>query len=351
MPSIDVEKLLEKISEEAPCGENLEYDPALQTLESVATFKPAQEFGDTVVPAEEPDWNKVQTLATEILLRTKDLRVVASYLTRAVVHTDGFLGCAQALLLIRGYLEQYWDTVHPQLDPDDDLDPISRINAINALSDSQTILRSLRHSPLIHTQGVGVFSLRDMDIAAGKIILSNDEESAPAPTQTIIDGALMGSELSELQKNTTAINDSLDSIKQIRKLLIDLVDVESAPQLGALTTELTHAQTVLGKELSRRGIADAVPSKSGAEASSDDIVQAGAGGSLTGEVNSRTDVNQMLDKICDYYTRHEPSSPVPLLLQRAKRLASMGFMELINDLASDGVPQAKKIMGVDEKKS
>ncbi|VAW85116.1 Uncharacterized protein ImpA, partial [hydrothermal vent metagenome] len=303
-------------------------------------------------PAEEPDWNKVQTLATDILLRTKDLRVVASYLTRAVIHTDGFLGCAQALLLIRGYLEQYWDTVHPQLDPDDNLDPISRINAINALSDPQTILRSLRHSPLVHTQGVGVFSLRDMDIAAGKIILSNDEEGAAPPTQAIIDGALMGSELNELQENTTAINDSLDSIKQIRKLLIDLVDVESAPQLGELTTELTHAQTVLGKELSRRGIADAVPSKSGAEVSSDDVVKAGAGGSLTSsEVNSRAEVNQMLDKICDYYTRHEPSSPVPLLLQRAKRLASMGFMELINDLASDGVSQAEKVMGVDEKKS
>ncbi len=350
MSSIDIEKLSEKISEQAPCGENLEYDPAIQALESAATAKPAQEFGDTVVPAEEPNWDNVKTLAIDILLRTKDLNIVATYLAHALVHTDGFSGCAQALSLIRVYIEQYWDTVHPQLDPDDNLDPISRVNAINALSDPQTIIQSLRRSPLVTAQGIGVFSLRDLDIAAGKITLPKEDESAP-PTQALIDGALMKCPLDILQKTATAINESLVSIKHIKKRLMDLVGLETAPQLKELSTGLTHARSVLKKELLRRGAdSEVVASETAPETSESDAVQVTANSRPVGEISSRTDVAQMLDKICDYYHRQEPSSPVPLLLQRAKRLVSMDFMELVKDLASDGVPQMEKIVGMDEKK-
>src|SRR4029077_15276883 len=41
---------------------------------------------------------------------------------------------------------------------------------------------------------------------------------------------------------------------------------------------------------------------------------AGAGGAfLRGDLRSREDVVRALDAICAYYSRHEPSSPVPLL--------------------------------------
>ena len=54
---------------------------------------------------------------------------------------------------------------------------------------------------------------------------------------------------------------------------------------------------------------------------------------------------RVLDKACDYFERHEPSSPVPLLLRRAKRLVSKDFMEILRDLAPDGVSQAENIGG------
>lgn len=53
----------------------------------------------------------------------------------------------------------------------------------------------------------------------------------------------------------------------------------------------------------------------------------------------------MLDLICDYYARCEPSSPVPLLLKRAKRLVFMDFIEIIKDLAPDGLSQVELIRG------
>jgi type VI secretion system protein ImpA len=64
-------------------------------------------------------------------------------------------------------------------------------------------------------------------------------------------------------------------------------------------------------------------------------------------VNSRQDVIRLLDKICAYYQRHEPSSPVPLLLNRARRLVDKNFMEILEDLAPEGLGQARQVGGIE----
>jgi type VI secretion system protein ImpA len=53
----------------------------------------------------------------------------------------------------------------------------------------------------------------------------------------------------------------------------------------------------------------------------------------------------MIDKILAYYQRYEPSSPVPMLLERAKRLAPMSFMEVMENLAPDSMQQLNVIRG------
>ena len=54
-----------------------------------------------------------------LLPKSKDLRI-AVYLTRAAVRTDGLAGLADGLEVLAGFVEKYWDGVHPQLDPDDE---------------------------------------------------------------------------------------------------------------------------------------------------------------------------------------------------------------------------------------
>lgn len=347
MANLDIEKLLLEISSDEPCGKDLEYDPMFQELESAATSRPAQEFGDTVMPAEEPDWRNVQGMALDLLSRTKDLRIASIYLSQAVISTGGFIGFSEVLSLIEGYLEQYWNTVHPQLDSDDNLDPTSRINAIQSLSDQMTTVNALRNVPLFKAQGIGIFSLRDMDISMGRISIPVDDDNAP-PTQAIIEGALKECALDELQGNADAIENSLESIEKIDSILIEKVGVEETPELQEITEELKNAHNVLAKELTRRGV-EIIPEIKGTVNSKDKTLSI-AEEKSSGGINSRADVVAMLDKICDYYNRSEPSSPVPLLLQRAKRLVSKGFMEIVKDLVPDGVKNAEKIMGVEDKK-
>ena len=110
------------------------------------------------------------------------------------------------------------------------------------------------------------------------------------------------------------------------------------PDLSALPKVLEAAHQVLTEQLVRRGVD--VPGVEGAAP--------GAPQPIAGEVNTREDVIRVLDKACDYFSRHEPSSPVPLLLRRAKRLVSKGFMDIIQDIAPDGVNQIKAIAGTEE---
>ena len=74
-------------------------------------------------------------------------------------------------------------------------------------------------------------------------------------------------------------------------------------------------------------------------------------GTISGAVNNRRDVISALEKVCDYYDTHEPSSPIPLLLKGAKRLASMSFLEIVNDVTPEGLQQLKSIAGISDEDS
>jgi len=62
-------------------------------------------------------------------------------------------------------------------------------------------------------------------------------------------------------------------------------------------------------------------------------------------VQSRRDVSRAIDSICGYYSRFEPSSPIPLLLRRAQRLVDKDFMAIVNDLTPEALGQLKVIVG------
>ena len=116
--AIDVERLLQEISAESPCGDDLEYDAAFLAMQRTAAGRPAQEMGGQVVEGEQPDWRAVREAATSLLGRSKDLRI-AVLLTRALLHTDGMSGFADGLALTHGLIERFWEPVHPRLDPED----------------------------------------------------------------------------------------------------------------------------------------------------------------------------------------------------------------------------------------
>jgi type VI secretion system protein ImpA len=231
MGIIDIDSLLAEVSPDTPCGEDLEYGTAFGELERSVQGKPEQQMGDTLVPAESPDWRDVQSKALELLSHTKDLRVLV-YLTRALTHTSGFLGFADGVTLLRRSLGQYWEPIHPQLDSEDDHDPTMRVNILGSLGDPATMLRSMREAALVSSHAIGRFSLRDIAMASGA--MASGELAAPAdsattpPAMSTVEAAFIDCALEELQATAHAINDAIEQVIAIEAYVTNEVGAANA---------------------------------------------------------------------------------------------------------------------------
>lgn len=358
MSALDVEALLAPVSAEAPCGENLEYDADYVIMEQAAVGKPEQQFGATVIPAEEPNWREMQSQALALLPKSKDLRV-AVYLTRAAVRTSGLAGLADGLEVLSGFIERYWDGVHPQLDPDDN-DPTQRVNSLASLTGSQETLKGIREATVVASRAMGKFSYRDVLIASGEM---PPPAGTPPVEQSSIDGAFADAEPNELKATGKSLERALAMARALESGFSDRVGAGSGPELKPLIELIAAISKLVNQKLAQRGLLDdgrpaaeegrsAAEEKSEVSAPSDGAAsngrKAGAAAPLTGDIASREDVIRALDKICDYYKRYEPSSPVPLFLNRAKRLASKSFLEILRDLTPDAVNQALAIGGISD---
>jgi type VI secretion system protein ImpA len=67
-----------------------------------------------------------------------------------------------------------------------------------------------------------------------------------------------------------------------------------------------------------------------------------------GQIATRKDVLAAMDRICEYYEKNEPSSPVPVLIRRAQKLVVADFEAIMRDLAPSGLDQWQVIKGSDD---
>jgi len=341
MSTIDVDNLLAETSTEPPCGPDLRYDPGYHELETMLQAR--QEEGE----AGEPNWREMRDGCVELLGRTKDLRV-ALFLALALIKIDGIAGMRDGLALLRGLLERFWDHIHPQLDPDDNNDPLERLNIIVSLSpppeggfqDPMMFRQRLWEVPVCNSRRLGQFSLRDMLIAEGKLSPAADSESAKPE---MIDAAFEDTSIEELNELAQASQESIDHVKGIEAALGSHVDSDRVPDLSGCQEVLTDIQGRVQSYLAKRGITS---SAAEGEAGTVEQKEPGKGKALSGEIRSPKDVLSALEKVCQYYERHEPSSPVPLLVRRAQRLVSKSFVEIIRDLSPEARKQVENLGGI-----
>ncbi len=345
MAELDLKKLLNDISPETPCGINVEEEADFLLLETKSRFVDERQMGDSIIPAEEPDWKVIRSLSLKLLERTRDIQV-AMHLTCSLLRTDGFNGLNQGLTLIKVWLEKYWDTVYPLQDPEDKY-PVLRVNTLDFLKDYTLILGPINHTPLTKSP-IGDFSWRDIELAEGKISPLKDEQQLE---MSVIEAAFLDTDFEILQNQSTWINQAREQIKGMSVVVTDKADAINAPDLSSLNNLLHRISCLLDEKIKQR---------QALEEKNDDI-ELTTGTSTTensnqhikhAAINNRADVIRNIDEICKYFDRYEPSSPVPFLLLRAKKILAMNFMEILRDFSPDTVSQAEKICGVqnDDKK-
>lgn len=347
--SIEIESYLNAIDAEKPCGDNLEYDPDYINLEQAVKGKPEQQIGDTIQEAEPPNWKEVRKSAEQLLERSRDLRILVFYL-RSLMALEGVDGVAQGLELIQKATEAFWQDIHPQLDPDDDNDPTERVNILMSLCDFETLLKPFQHIPLVESRAIGRFSLRDIHLAEDQEAATSSGEDVPE--LSAINAAFQDCEAEQLQNTAQSLSGSLQSLNDLENFVTDQVGVGSAPSFAELRQLLKEASHIVDEWVKNRGLDQAAGGEQAGEVEGEGAVEGGAPGAKAGAasgvaaINSSEDVRRVLNLVCDYYKRHEPSSPVPVLLQRVIRLVGKDFLEIMKDMAPNGVEQVEFLSGM-----
>ncbi|WP_028693323.1 type VI secretion system protein TssA [Pseudomonas cremoricolorata] len=333
-------QLLAPVSDDFPCGTDLEYDAKFLQLERDAQGRPERVMGDAVQPAEAPDWRALEQASEALLHDSKDLRIT-HFLSQARLALHGLPGLAASLALIDALLAEYWLHLHPQLDAADDNDPTVRLNALAGLT-SETTINLLRDAVLARSRTFGQVSLRGAlqaaGLASGPGTLGSEELAA----------ALRDTDATLLEDTRQALEQALEHCAAIERRVNEQVGSARGVDLGALSQPLRQARQVLAEHAPQPSEATAAASlDEPAEAAQPAVAQASPArpAPRPGEINSRQEVRASLERLLQYYARHEPSSPLPVLLRRAQNLVEADFATIVRDLIPDGLSQFENLRG------
>jgi type VI secretion system protein ImpA len=345
---IDAGAVTVTLEGESPAGQNLEYDPLYLEMDSLATEVPDSFMGDSKIDGRGPDWKKLSKNCLELWNRTRDLRV-AVYLTIAEAITGGLSGLAGGLKLPLFLVKELWDSFYPLLDPEEDNDPLERLNILSMLSPQTGAIndpvmfiprfRELRLVPSLH------YTLRDLLISLNEIEVSGEK----AIDQKLLQAELMNVALTEIEEQAALV-------KEGQTLITELCDEMNGKMTGSYTLDMS----ALGHELNRLGAFynshlesrnPVVPEDAAEEQAGDSPVKNTAAPGekialLSYHAATRAEALLLLKKGAEYFRTQEPNSPIPLLINRALRLSEMSFIELIEDIVPDALPRGRDILGI-----
>lgn len=336
-----MDDLLEPISADNPVGEDLSYDPIYNELAVLIQGTPETQFSE----AKEPSWSAVRKMAEDGLKRSKDLQI-AIYFAVAISQTGGLEGAARGAELICDLVRQYWATVYPQLDPDDN-DPTQRVNILSQLAvepgsfgDPIKYIDRLGSAAIFRAPGLGPVTLNFL------------KTEAPTPGggsalgSTRLPEIAAASNPEEVAAGIGALKRILAAVHAMDDFLIETLGRGSAPSfdllIKALDKGLRPFESLAGG--AGEGTVDAAADAGGTAGAPAGGLRT-AGPSISGEIQSPEDVRRVLQKVCDYYAVAEPSSPLPILLKRAQRLVGKSFLEILDNLAPGGRPEMDVLAG------
>ncbi|WP_374568616.1 type VI secretion system protein TssA [Ideonella sp.] len=332
MPDFDVESLLSPLAGDAPCGADLEYDPAFLALQAAGSGRAEQQYGDTVIAAEEPDWPAVHEGALQLAGRTRDLRL-AVWLARCGARLDGWAGAVRGLQMVRGLLERHWDHVHPQLDASENNDPTARLNALMPLVHAEG-LADLRAAVLTGARGGP--TVRQVELATGRADALPGEA---VPTAQGLDEALAAA-AAQSPALAASWQAGLAAVQGI-EAAIDQHAPAQGPDFAPLRKLMQYVAEAGGQAAQ-----SSAPAGQDAAVSGPAAPNGPAAAAMPAGIGSREDAIRALTRVCEWFERNEPGHPAPLLIRRAQRLMSKNFIDIVRDLVPDGVSQIERLAGI-----
>lgn len=359
-PVLDFEALLAPISEETPSGESLRYSGIYDEITEARRTDDALAQGDWQTELKVADYRKVVQLATDALTSsTKDIQI-AAWLSESLTYQHSFVGLRDGLKLLAGLQENFWDTLHPEIDEGD---MEGRGNAISWL-DTQCAF-AVKKLPI--TQGAGYSYIDWQD--AKRFQRPDNYDSLDEDQQERIDGEIARSEkdgvvTAELWKKARtqtrrqfceetnyAIEECWAAYRDLNRVLEENFDRNQVPSMPELSKSLETVHDQVKKILQEKRLEEPDPSDdvdteyTNGEVGEDGVPVGGGGG---GPISGRADALKKLSEIASFFQRTEPHSPVAYLVQRAVKWGNMPLDSWLRDvIKDDGVlDQIRETLGV-----
>ncbi len=336
-----------------PAGENLEYDPRMAELEEKMAGQPERTMGDSVIPAEPPDYRKIEKAAAELMHESRDLRIVVIW-TISRLANAGVNGLLEGLKLIAALSETMWDDLLPV--PDDG-DVQERISALTRLSPApgsfdadRSVPKLLLEVPLTNSPQLGSYGLRDVN-----------EAPEGSDASRTIHAALRDTPEEKKALLLHDLEESLDLLKQIRDVYA--AHNQGTPDFSMLSDMLKQMQIFLTVQnsVTTAPLQEVVHTDSD---SADKTTQAGSSVqtvpapqntpvfSSTGADAQvgRAQMVQLMHQVSDWFKKNEPSSPVPYFLQRAIRSVGVSYIDLVADIDPSSMERVLNVLKPDVKR-
>ncbi len=378
----DLEAFLAPVDSLNPSGAELRNDARFHAIERL--LEPAsrrsrledKKSGGT--GAVTLDWDGLIAEAEDLAGSGRDLRLLV-IVARAVANEAGFAGLAAGLTLLTETIERNWDDLHPALREGGTAREAAtrRINALYQIeNDDNGILGDLQFNTVMAPRGIGAIS--GADLAAGMLNRNTVLSEAPSGLGDKERAALVAEHEARVNRVLTACRaTAAERPEEIAALAADLAGARAA--LEALEAALNARVADNGTGIGFRALATFLDRATATVASAlDDTETSGASEMTTsevtsdskaapeapkpaapaasaaetpGQINSRRDVERCLDQIIAFYERTEPSSPIPHLARRMRKMVPMNFLELMEEIAPSGMKEFRNVAGASDDKS
>jgi type VI secretion system protein ImpA len=339
MAALNFVELAKPISEEDPCGPDLDGDPdfmnvmaRLEVALPASYFRRDDDGRQVAFDRSVIEFPAAFADVAKLLARSKDLRIFVLASKLSILNRDipAFASC---LSVIAAFLADHWDGVHPRAEEGDF---IMREVAIQSLDELATVVLPLQHAPLFVSRRIGPFAFRSQLVASGDTRLVEGEQHPDAST---IQAALTEADIDDLTTVLGHIGAAREALARMGAIWLEKVGVDHALSFPRLTALLDQIVAFLDAAVARRvpghQVAGAAAAAPAAQAPAE---SANSYGSTS--CSSILQVKDTLAACLGYFRKMEPSSPAVLLIGQAQQLIGKSLIEVIQIMFPEHVDKA-----------
>lgn len=351
-PVIDLEAMLQPIPGENPSGEYLLYTELYDQLREARRSDKNLNQGEWKTELKVADFRQVISLAVPALTnQTKDLQI-SVWLAEALTSQHSFAGLRDSLKLIAGLQENFWETLHPEIDEGD---MEGRANAISWMETDPFILvvKSLRFTGGEGYSFVDWEDSKRFDIPDNVETLSSADQQryrelqAQAEAERRVTGVMWRKDKAATRRafceeTFFAMEECWTAFNDLNRVIEEKFDRNQMPGLSRLKKVLEdiHFQIKTLLEEKRLEEPDEIEEIAEADSPADGdgaIVGGQVSGALTasGAIQSRKEALKRLSELADFFQKTEPHSPISYIIARAVKWGNMPLESWLQDVIKD----------------